>query len=80
VFRDIDETATSMVLNIAEGNGRFAELDHRRFLGISNRATIRLAVLLDIGAARGRWTSDKFLNVKSLIERVANMTGVMARK
>jgi four helix bundle protein len=80
VLRDVDETATSMVLNIAEGNGRFAELDHQRFLGIANRSAIRLAVLLDLGAARGTWASENLLDVKTSIERVANMTGVMAKK
>ncbi len=36
VFRKLDGTATSIVLNIAEGNGRFSELDHRRFLEIAH--------------------------------------------
>lgn len=77
VFQKYDEPATSMVLNIAEGNGRYAELDHRRFLGIANRASIRLAVFLDVGVAKGLWREDEILEGKGLLERVANMTRAM---
>ena len=48
-----------MVLNIAEGNGRYAQLDHRRFLGIANRASIRLA---------GLWREDEIL--ETLLQHV----------
>ena len=33
--REIDKSATSVVLNVAEGNGRYSELDHWRFLEIA---------------------------------------------
>ena len=35
LFRQLDEVGTSVVLNIAEGNGRYAELDHHRFFADS---------------------------------------------
>ena len=53
LLRQIDEAGTSVVLNIAEGNGRFAELDHHRFLQIAETASVKAAVYLDLGAARG---------------------------
>ena len=80
LFQDIDETSTSVVLNLAEGNGRFAELDHRRFLGIANRATVRLAVLLDLGAVKKRWPSQNVQTLKNLLERVSHMTTAMMRR
>jgi four helix bundle protein len=43
VFRRLDELLTSMVLNIAEGNGRFSGDDQARFLGTSHEASIKLA-------------------------------------
>src|SRR5207248_1438253 len=49
LFRQIDESATSVVLNIAEGNGRYAELDHRRFLQIADSAAVKAAIYLDLG-------------------------------
>ena len=41
-----------MVLNIAEGNGRYAELDHHRFLQIAQSAAVKGAVFLDLGVER----------------------------
>jgi 23S rRNA-intervening sequence protein len=43
VCRESDETATGVVLNIAEGNGRYSELDHRRFLDIAGTAAVKAA-------------------------------------
>ena len=43
-----DEAGTSVVLNIAEGNGRYAELDHHRFLQIAQSAAVKGAVFLDL--------------------------------
>jgi hypothetical protein len=41
-----------VVLNIAEGNGRYAELDHHRFLQIAQSAAVKGAVFLDLGVER----------------------------
>jgi four helix bundle protein len=34
--RQIDEGATSILLNIAEGNGRYSKVDHRHFLDLAD--------------------------------------------
>ncbi len=47
-FRQIDEAATGIVLNIAEGNGRYAELDQHRFLDIAQSAAVKTAAYLDL--------------------------------
>ena len=39
--REVDKAATSVVLNVAEGNGRYSELDHRRFLEIAANSAVR---------------------------------------
>ena len=44
----IDKSATSAVLNVAEGNGRYSELDHRRFLEIAAASAVKAAAYLDI--------------------------------
>ena len=46
--RDIDKSATSVVLNVAEGNGRYSELDHRRFLEFASTSAVKAAVYLDL--------------------------------
>ena len=53
LFRQIDEAATGIVLNIAEGNGRYAELDHQRFLNIAQSASVKAAVYLDLVGQQG---------------------------
>ena len=50
--REIDKSATSVVLNIAEGNGRYSELDHRRFLEIAAASAVKVRVHLDIHGRR----------------------------
>jgi four helix bundle protein len=52
LFRQLDEAGTSVVLNIAEGNGRYAELDHDRFLQIANGAAVKASVYLDLAVKR----------------------------
>jgi four helix bundle protein len=46
--REIDKTATSAVLNVAEGNGRYSELDHRRFLEVAAASAVKAAAYLDL--------------------------------
>ena len=46
--RDVDKSATSVVLNVAEGNGRYSELDHRRFLEIAAASAVKAAAYLDL--------------------------------
>ena len=50
-LRRIDELATSLVLNIAEGNGRFSHLDHGKFIDIAEESGIKLAAYLDLTEA-----------------------------
>lgn len=76
-FRRIDEPATSMVLNIAEGNGRFLDSEKRRFFEISLESAIKLAARLDVYSARGTISIEDTHNCKALIERVASMLSVM---
>jgi four helix bundle protein len=46
--REVDKSATSVVLNVAEGNGRYSELDHRRFLEIAAASAVKAAAYLDL--------------------------------
>jgi four helix bundle protein len=43
--REIDKAATSLVLNVAEGNGRYSEMDQRRFLEIAAASAVKAAYL-----------------------------------
>ena len=46
--RRVDELSTSLTINIAEGNGRFAKLDHRKFIEVAEDAGTKLAAYLDL--------------------------------
>jgi four helix bundle protein len=46
--REVDKAATSVVLNVAEGNGRYSELDQRRFLEIAAASAVKAAAYLDL--------------------------------
>ena len=69
-FRQLDEAATSLVLNVAEGNGRYAELDHRRFLGIAEMSAVKAAAYLDVLTKRNRLALGEG---KKLLGRVVAM-------
>jgi four helix bundle protein len=80
VFRRLDELLTSMVLNIAEGNGRFSDADQKRFLGTSHEAAIKLAARLDLCACQDLLAKGDVDEWKGLLERVAVMTSAMIAK
>ena len=46
--RRIDQVATAILLNIAEGNGRYSQLDQTRFLDLAASATVKGATYLDL--------------------------------
>jgi four helix bundle protein len=43
-----DRSATSVVLNVPEGNERYSELDHRRFLELAAASGVKTAAYLDL--------------------------------
>ena len=77
LYRRLDILATSMVLNIAEGNGRYSVLDQSRFLGTSHEATVKLAARLDLCVAQGLLRKDEVGEMKNLLSRVSAMTSAM---
>jgi len=50
----LDRASTSIVLNIAEGNGKFAPKDRCRFFDIALGSTMECAAGLDVVAAKGK--------------------------
>ena len=73
LFRQVDEAATSVVLNIAEGNGRYAELDHDRFLKIADSAAIRVAVYLDLCVQKGFLRKEETAVGKTILCKIHAM-------
>jgi four helix bundle protein len=52
LYRQVDKAATSIILNIAEGNGRHLEADRRRFLDIAEASAVKAAAYLDLCARK----------------------------
>ncbi len=44
----IDKSSTSIILNIAEGNGRFGSAEKTKFFSTSQRALVQTAALIDL--------------------------------
>jgi hypothetical protein len=76
-FGRLDHLLTSVVLNIAEGNGRFSTPDQRRFLATAHEASIKAAANLDLCVVRELLPGTAVNEWKMKLERVASMTAAM---
>jgi four helix bundle protein len=72
-FRRLDETVTSLILNIAEGNGRYAELEQARFLRIADGAVVRIAVYLDLYVGKGAFSRENTASAKDKLREIHRM-------
>lgn len=77
-FRRLDALGTSIVLNVAEGNGRFSPKDQSRFSKIAHQAAIKMAAHLDICKETGRLEPENVDEGKDLLLRIAKMTLAMS--
>lgn len=79
-FRGLDTAATSVVLNIAEGNGRFSEAEQRRFLETARRAAVKMAARVDVAKACGLIMPGTADAAHALLAQVARLTHGMIRR
>jgi four helix bundle protein len=77
--RELDKHATGIVLNIAEGNGKFSEKDRRRFLQIALSAGLQAATSLDILEARSVISRRQNERGKLQLRELVSMIGALAR-
>ena len=73
-WKALDKYATKIVLNVAEGNGRYSVLDQRKFLDAANRAAVKLAAFLDMVVDKGIWSRSDILKPKRLLLSVGALT------
>lgn len=66
----LEKSSTSLVLNIAEGNGRFSEAERMRFLDIAHTSAIQVASCLDVLVARGHVTGLQVEEGKRILSKV----------
>jgi four helix bundle protein len=72
-YRQLEKAATSLLLNIAEGNGRYSELDHRHFLDVAASSAVKSAAYLDICERKPYFKDIDLAPGKQCLGRVAAM-------
>lgn len=76
----LDRASTSIPLNIAEGNGKFANADRARFLEIARGSALECAACIDVLGARKLICSERIIPAKERLVRIANMLVGMLKR
>ena len=69
----LDRASTGVVLNIAEGNGRFSHKDRVRFIDIANTHALQCASSLDTLVARKRISEAEAGSGKGILKELVNL-------
>jgi four helix bundle protein len=69
----LDRAATSIPLNIAEGNGKFSRRDRARFFDIARGSALEAAASLDVLVSRKVITQVQIVPAKEQLVRIVNM-------
>ena len=75
----LDKSTTAIVLNLAEGNGRFTGTDQAKFYGIAYKATIQSASLVDLATANGVADPSRVEEGRDLLRRIAAMLTALSK-
>ncbi|MCI0681780.1 MAG: four helix bundle protein [Gemmataceae bacterium] len=69
----MDRASTSVPLNIAEGNGKYAPKDRCRFFDVAHGSSLECAACLDVLVAKGKLTLDQIRPGKERLQRIVRM-------
>ena len=75
----LHRAATSIVLNIAEGAGKYSKPDKRRFYVTARGSTTESAAIFDILLRLGAVTPDLQADAKTKLVRIASMLIKLAK-
>jgi four helix bundle protein len=73
VYDQLDRACTSIVLNLAEGNGKFTGPDRCRFFDMARGSALECTAGLDVLVAKGRCTLDEVGPGKQRLVRIVSM-------
>lgn len=69
----LDRAATSIPLNIAEGNGKYTPKDRCRFFDIAHGSALECAAGLDVLVAKGKASVVQIEAGKEILQRIVRM-------
>src|SRR5437899_11637130 len=69
----LDRSATSIPLNIAEGNGKFSKRDRARFFDIARGSALEAAATLDVLVSRKLAATLQVTAAKEQLVQIVNM-------
>jgi four helix bundle protein len=76
----LDRAADSVVLNIAEGNGKYAPKDRCRFFDIAHGSALECAAGLDILVAKQKLGAEQIRLGKEHLQRIVRMLMGLIRR
>jgi four helix bundle protein len=69
----LDRASCSILLNIAEGNGKYAPKDRCRFFDIAHGSALECAAGLDILVAKAKLTPEQIRPGKERLQKIVRM-------
>jgi four helix bundle protein len=69
----LDRASTSMLLNLAEGNGKFTDADRCRFFDTARGSALECAAGLDLLRVRGKCTAEVAWAGKQTLQQIVAM-------
>jgi four helix bundle protein len=69
----LDRASTSIPLNLAEGNGKFASKDRCRFFDIAHGSALECAAALDVLVAKRKLTRDQIRPGKERLQQIVRL-------
>jgi four helix bundle protein len=69
----LDRASTSISLNIAEGNGKYAPKDRCRFFDIAHGSALECAAGLDVLVAKAKLTPEQIRPGKERLQKIVRM-------
>src|SRR5438132_771455 len=76
----LDRASSSIPLNIAEGNGKYAPKDRCRFFDIAHGSALECAAGLDVLVVKKKLTVDQIRPGKERLQRVVRMLLGVSRR